>query len=142
MTYEVFDRKRRPVGLPAVTFSRLGRISLNQAATAVMRKLVVEHVVLLWDADSRRCAIKPVNKRDSRSYPLNYAKRDSNAGFSAVTFMEHIGWDYKVGTRQFAADWNEEHGIFEVSLDKAEESPLLRNAKKKAVGQKERAADH
>ena len=111
-----------------------------------MRKLVVEYVVLMWDADSRRCAIKPVNKRDSRSYALNFAKRDSNAGFSAVTFMEHIGWNYKLETRQFPAMWNEEQRMFEVSLDEAAESPLQvtarRNAKKKAVGQKKRAADH
>ena len=147
MRYKVFDRKRHPVGSPTVTFSRLGRMSFNQAATAVMRKLVVEYVVLMWDADSRRCAIKPVNKLDSRSYALNFAKRDSNAGFSAVTFMNHIGWDYKLKTRQFPATWNEEQGMFEVSLDEAEKSPLRqvtasRNAKKKAVGQKERAADH
>ena len=128
MAYEVFHRRVRRVGAPSITLNRAGRVSFNKAASERMRKLAVESVALLWDANARKFAIRPMAKKDPRAYQLHFGNRDNGAGFSAVTFMEHIGFDYKAGSRQFPAEWNEEQGMFEVSLadaDEADEAPLL-----------------
>ena len=137
VTYEVFTRKTRRVGTPCVTFTKTGRIALNQAATAQMRKLAVEYVALLWDSSANKFAVRPVTTKDARSYKLNFGVRDNGAGFSAVTFMDHIGYDFKKrGSVQFSAQWNESEGMFEVSMqdtERREEAPLLKAIEGKAT---------
>jgi len=116
MAFEVFSRKVRRLASPQVTFTTLGRIALNKAATAVLDKLVVENVVLLWDADTKRIGIRPISKKDSRAYRVHYGKNGNGAGFSAVTFLDHIGYNYKEGSNSFPAEWNDGEGMFLISL--------------------------
>jgi hypothetical protein len=127
MPYEVFTRKLRRTGTPAVAFMATGRLSLNAAATKVLIDQAVEAVLLLWDASTKRVAIKPVNKKDPRAYKLNKSGKGNGAGFSAVTFFEHIGFDFEKGTKSFPAEWNNEQGMYEVtpSEDVQEIKPLL-----------------
>jgi hypothetical protein len=116
MAFEVFSRKVRRLASPQVTLTTLGRLALNKAATAILEKRVVENVVLLWDADTKRFAIRPINKKDSRAYRVHYGKNGNGAGFSAVTFMDHIGYNYKESSNSFPAEWDEEQGMFLVNL--------------------------
>lgn len=127
MGYEVFTRQARRTGTPAVAFTQHGRMALNSAATKALNDLAVEFVVLLWDADARKVAIRPVTKKDPRSYKLNRSGKGEGSGFSAVTFFDHIGFDYKNGTKSFPAEWNADQGILEVSIADAvpEARPLL-----------------
>lgn len=127
MPYEVFVRRMRRTGTPAVAFMQSGRISLNAAATKVLTDQAVEFVVLLWDGSTKKVAIRPIAKKDPRAYKLNKSGKGLGAGFSAVTFFEHIGFDHKKGTKSFPAEWNNEQGIFEISVadDVSDSRPLL-----------------
>jgi hypothetical protein len=131
MAYEVFSRNSiQRQGAPAVSFMQIGRISFNKAAAKIFQDQGAEHVVLLWDSAANKVAIRPISKTDPRAYKLNRTGREgkgSSVGFSAVTFFDHIGFDYKNGTRSFPVEWNAEQGMLEIKLvDEAEiKTPLL-----------------
>jgi len=116
MAFEVFSRKVRRLASPQVTLTTLGRMAFNKAATEVFEKQVVENVVLLWDVETKRFAVKPISKKDSRAYRVHYGKNGNGAGFSAVTFLDHIGYNYHDSSNSFPAEWNEEEGMLLVSL--------------------------
>ncbi len=115
MPFEVFSRKTSRVGTPMMTFTTLGRIALNKSSTRTLEKDAVEFVVLLWDRDSRRVAIRPLTKKDPRAYRVAYGKNGNGAGFSAKTFLDYIEYDYSV-SRSFAAEWNDKEGQFEAQI--------------------------
>lgn len=119
MAYEVFARTVRRTGAPSVTLTRLGRIALSKSAYQLMEKQAVEYVLLMWDPVGRKVALKPSNKKDGRAYEL-HAHHRGGAGFSAVTFLEHIGFDMKSGSRQCPAEWNDDQGILEVNVAEAD----------------------
>ncbi|MDP2996498.1 MAG: hypothetical protein Q8N47_03355 [Bryobacterales bacterium] len=116
MAFEIFSRKVRRLASPQVTLTTLGRIALNKAATVILEKQAVENVILLWDIETKRFAIRPISKKDSRAYRVHYGKKGNGAGFSAVTFLDHIGYNGRNESRSFSADWNEEEGMFLVSM--------------------------
>lgn len=115
MPFEVFSRKTSRLGTPMMTFTTLGRIALNKSATRILEKDAVEFVVLLWDRDARRVGIRPLTKRDPRSYQVSYGKKGNGAGFSAKTFLDYIEYDYNV-SRSFPVEWNEKEGQFEAQI--------------------------
>jgi hypothetical protein len=117
MPFEVFSRKVRRMASPQVTLTTLGRIALNKSATATLEKHAVENVILLWDAETKRFAIRPIAKKDSRAYRVSYGKKGNGAGFSAVTFLDYIGYNYKNESRSFPADWNDQEGAFLICLN-------------------------
>lgn len=127
MAYEVFVRTLRRIGTPSVSFGTSGRINLNAAATKILKDLDVEMVALLWDPVTRKIGIRPVFKKDQKSYKLNRSGKGNGAGFSAVTFFEHIGYDHTKETKSFAAEWNNDTQMFEISLEEgmADKKPLL-----------------
>lgn len=129
MAFEIYSRKHTRVGTPQVSFMAQGRIAFNKAATQLLQEQAVENVLLLWDAPARRVGIRPIAKKDPRSYKINIGKRDNAAGFSAVTFLQHIGVGGEHGTQAFPISWNAEQGIFEISLadavNKESKAPLL-----------------
>jgi hypothetical protein len=74
---------------------------------------------LLWDGDSKRFAIKPIGKKDHRSFPVRYSRKDDKivvgAAFSGVMFLKHIHYDYsKTGT--YPVTRNSEGSLYEVDL--------------------------
>ena len=115
MPYEIFTRKIRKLGTPAVTVTKLGRMSLNKAATAPFEKQAVENVLLMWDAEKRQFAIRAISKKDTRSYRLSYGAKGNGAGFSAKTFFDYIGFDYSE-SRTMPAEWNDNEVMFEVNI--------------------------
>jgi hypothetical protein len=125
MGYEIFARKIRRVGTPIVSFMRTGRIALNKAASEILVKEAVEYVLLMWDASSRKVALKGITKKDPRAYKIHFGGKGNSGGFSAVTFIEHIGLSMDE-TRAYPAVWNDEQNMFEVNIQEAAEvKPLL-----------------
>lgn len=111
MAWEIFERKVRRSGSPALTFNRLGRMSLNKTATGLLEKEAVEFVLVLWDASKRQIGIRPITKKDPRAYRLAYGTKGNGAGFSAKTFMDHIGYDYKE-SRSIPVRWDDGESMF------------------------------
>jgi hypothetical protein len=128
MAYEVFVRKARRTGTPSASFQTSGRIALNAAATKILTDLAVEMVLLLWDPVAKKVGIRPAFKKDQKSYKLSRTGKGNGAGFSAVTFFEHIGFDHTKETKSFPAEWNSETQMFEINMaeERGETSaPLL-----------------
>ncbi len=115
MAYEIFTRKVTRTGNPALAFNTFGRIGLNQAATRLFQKDAIEFVLLLWDTEERKLAIRPITKKDTRAYRIAYSKKGNGSGFSAKTFFDYIGLDYS-STFSVLAQWNEEEGLLEADV--------------------------
>jgi hypothetical protein len=113
--YEIFEKKAVRVGSPAVTFSSKDRMAMNTAAAKIFHQNAVEYILLLWDRERRKVAIRPISKKDVRAYRLTYGPKANGASFSARSFMNHIGWESK---EKFTspATWNEEQSILEFEL--------------------------
>jgi len=117
MGYKVYERKVIRTGSPTLSIGKLGRIGLNQFSAKYFRDTAVEFVLLLWDEESRRMALRPSSKKDSKAFTLKYDKvgQGAGAGFFAKSFLEFINYDYGT-TRILPAEWNENQGILEVQL--------------------------
>ena len=115
MGYEVFSRKTSRAGTPMLTISKLGRISFNKHATNRLSKDVVEFVILLWDKEARRIAIRPISKKEPRAYRVTYGIKGNGAGFSAKTFFDFIEYDY-TESRSFPVEWNDQENMYETKI--------------------------
>ena len=120
MTYEIFEKKAIRVGTPAVTFNRKDRISINSQAAKIFHQQAVEFVLLLWDKQGRRAALRPLTKKDSRAYKLSYGRVSNNqpngASFSARAFLNHIGWKTQDEKKTVPATWNDDDQMLEFVL--------------------------
>jgi hypothetical protein len=76
-------------------------------------------VLLLWDKDTRKVAIKSISKKDERAYQMRYAKKGKGAGFAAKTFLEWCGYNYSE-TKGYPCEWIEAESMFELSLPRSE----------------------
>jgi len=117
MAFEVFTREFVRSSAPKVTITSLGRFSINNGATALLKTNgPTEWVLLLWDSATNRVAIQPTKKGDIRAYPLKAygPKGRSGTGFSAVTFLNHIKYDWSA-THSFAAEWEGNMLVFTIS---------------------------
>jgi hypothetical protein len=115
MSYVIFEKQVRRDTEPRVTISTLGRIQFNSSASRILDKNAVETVLLQWDKDARKVAIKSIAKKDDRAYKVRYAKKGKGAGFAAKTFLEWIGHNYSE-TKNYPCQWNEAESMFEVTL--------------------------
>lgn len=108
MGFEIFTRKKTRTTTPSISISTSGRLGLNMAATAIMEKNAVEFVLILWDKDTNRLAVRPITKRDPRAYTLTRAKGSSM--FSAKSFLQDVGYDMSE-TRSIPADWDDKENM-------------------------------
>src|SRR5216684_1072843 len=105
MGFEIFTRQVTRTIEPRVTITSMGRIALNRGASDILAKNRTEFVLLLWDKETRRCAIQPIVKRDSRAYKLrSYGPKGNGLGFSCVTFLNYIKYDWS-DTRAFDLEY-------------------------------------
>ena len=104
MAFEVFTKDAPRTSHPHVTVNSFGRFSINTGATALLRShFVAEYVQLLWDKTTHQVGIRPIKKSELSAYRLRiYGK--ALAGFSAVTFLNFINYDWSE-TRSFAVEW-------------------------------------
>ncbi len=105
MAWELYERQVIRTGEPAVTITKMGRIALNKLASEFMENLRAAHAVLLWDRESFKCGIKVANSKDIGAYTLTPGANGNGAGFSAVTFLNFIKYDWTT-TRSFTAEWD------------------------------------
>ena len=111
MAWEVFSKKVIRTGEPVITLGKMGRVAFNQIATNVLRQKSVEYVVLLWDKEHYKCGVRPSNSKEANAYKLTYNEKYNGCGFSAVTFLNYIRYDWTV-TRAFNADWDAHASMF------------------------------
>lgn len=115
MAYEIFANKgARRLTAPAIGITKTGRVNMNKAITKVWRSKNAEFVLLLWDRERRKIAIKP-SKKDSRAYQIGYNTKDNASGFHGLSFIKYIGYDNR-DNRMLFAEWNEKEGMFEVDV--------------------------
>jgi hypothetical protein len=141
VAFEIFTREIVRSVEPTVTITTMGRIALNKSATAVLEKSAVEYVLMLWDKESNRAAIRPIGKKDRRSYRLSYGTKGNGAGFSAVTFLNFIKYDWSK-TRSFAIEWvtkTEDMYIFTIPQEHLTGMPEKQNTKLGQVRRSDRA---
>ena len=116
MPFEIYTREFVRSSEPKVTVTNLGRFSINNSASALLKKNTpTESVLLLWDKATNRVGIQPVKKGDHRSYPLKAygPKGRSGTGFSAVTFLNFINYDWSQ-TRSYPVEWTENMLTFSI----------------------------
>ena len=118
MAWEVFTKKIIRTGDPVVTLGKMGRVAFNMQATSIFEANHATHVVLLWDKESHKCGVKIVQIKEAGAYKLTYNSKYNGAGFSAVTFLNHIKYDW-TETRAFNSEWdeNEKMFVFEIPMD-------------------------
>jgi len=78
-----------------LSFSKIGQMTFNQSAARIMQKETIETILVLWDAEDKKLAMKATsNKKDARTYTVRYNDKGNGASFSAKTFLDHAGIDY------------------------------------------------
>jgi hypothetical protein len=116
MAWEIFTKQVIRNAEPTVSITTMGRLALNKAAAAILGKSAAELVLLLWDKEQRKVGIRvTTNKKDQRAYRISYGAKGNGGGFSSVTFLNYIHYDWSK-TRSFPMDWNESEGTFVFSI--------------------------
>ena len=109
--FKIFEKKAMRTTEPLATLMVSGRIGLNKTASARLVENAVERALLLWDEETRQVGIRPLSKKDPRSYKLNQSKKAASLALSTLTFFQHI--NYKLDkTRSFPVEWNDEEGMY------------------------------
>jgi hypothetical protein len=111
MAWEVFTKKIIRTGDPVITLGKMGRIAFNMQATGIFEANHVTHVLLLWDRESSKCGVKVAKSKEPGAYTLTFTGKSNGSGFSAVTFLNHIKYDW-TETRAFNAEWDENEKMF------------------------------
>jgi hypothetical protein len=115
MGFEIFTRKIARVASPTISLAKAGRITLNSACTKLFEKEAVEYVLVLWDKEQKTVALRPIRKKDARTYHIHYGKSGSYASFSAKSFLDYIGF-ISEETRNIPATWNEDENQLEAKI--------------------------
>lgn len=111
MAWEVFSRKVIRTDNPNVTVTTMGRMAFNKSATTYFEKEKVTHVLAMWNSDKSLCGVKSIVEPEPRAYKLSFGVKGNGAGFSAVTFLNHIKYDWAT-TRSFPLNWDDASSMF------------------------------
>jgi hypothetical protein len=114
MGYEVFKRTGARVETPTISITPDGRITINAAAVRIARESRVKSVVLLWDSNNHRLAIKVTSTSNPDSYALTIATSHSGS-MRAKSFLKYIGWRARK-RETIPATWDERERMFEATL--------------------------
>jgi hypothetical protein len=106
MAWEVYKRQIIRTGEPTVTIGKMGRIAFNMVATDILSGDKATHIILMWDRESKKCAAKIASSKDTGAYKLTFNAKSNGSGFSAVTFLNYIHYDW-TETRSFNAEWDD-----------------------------------
>lgn len=113
MAYEPFQRTGVRVESAVLSIAPDGRIVLNAAATRSLARAGVRHVVILWDKDTRRMALKATTKVDKNGFAVSPAGHSGS--LRAKSFLMHVGWT-AMQRAALPAIWNESQKMLEVEL--------------------------
>jgi hypothetical protein len=114
MAYEAFTRTSVRISEPALTFTATGRIVLNAAATRVILEAGIKSVLLLWDKDNKKIALKATTKTDKNGFAIS-TTRGYSGSLRAKSFLSHIGWS-PTQRQTLTAVWNQKERMLEVAL--------------------------
>lgn len=133
MPFEIYTREFVRTTAPKVTLTNYGRIAINNSATKLLRKKQEGFVILLWDKTTNTVGIQPVQKEDRRAYPLKAygPKGRSGTGFSAVTFLNFINYDWSK-THSYDVEWRSAENMltFTIPPERLKGKPDLMGAPK------------
>jgi hypothetical protein len=117
MPFEIYQRELVRSSAPRVTITNYGRISINKGASKLLRKFQENFAILLWDKQRNIVGIQALKKEDNRTYALKTygPKGRGGLGFSAVTFLNHINYDWSE-TRSYLAEWVESDNFLEFTI--------------------------
>lgn len=125
MPYEIFGKRITRNNPASITIGTTGRLGLSKAAAELLSREAFDHVLLMWDADRKRVAIRPIRKKDSRAYRVNFSASKAGAGIAAKAFCDYIGYDYSAGSRRYPATWNETESAIEIDLTHSQKNREL-----------------
>jgi len=104
MAFEVFEHRGRTFsGTPLLSISKNGMFSLNGAART-QRFKKTERVILLYDRETNRVAVKPIKKERPNAYKIS--SKNGLAMFAATSFLKYYKIDYN-RTRKYVLAWDE-----------------------------------
>lgn len=114
MGYELFKNRAHKFGSPQLTI-RGGRIFFNADAGDLLAKTGMKYIHVLWDAEERKLAIRPIAKQDGNAFAVSFKKGRRGGTFSVGSFLKYIQWraDESVVVPIL---WNEKEHLFEASL--------------------------
>ncbi len=126
MSYQIFEKVVTRTTTPSITITKIGRIMLNAAAARIFHENAVESVLLLFDKDQGKIALKPIgSKKDTRAYRVTYGKNNNGCSFSGKSFLDFAKVDYSY-KRSFPTVWNENDGLLEINLAAEKEAKQRR----------------
>jgi len=115
MAYEVFQRTGVRVDEPTLSITPDGRMVLNAAAARIFEQYTVRFVLLLWDRDNHKVALKAAHKGDKNAYAVSRVSSKHSMSLRAKLFLDHIGWN--APRREILpATWSDRDRRLEIAL--------------------------
>jgi len=74
-----------------------------------------KYASVYWDKETGKVGLKPLAKKEEKSYNLHYSPKGNVGSMSATAFLKHVGYDNKE-TKSFPASWNEKEGLVEFTI--------------------------
>ncbi|MGB7844398.1 MAG: hypothetical protein WBL63_02195 [Candidatus Acidiferrum sp.] len=115
MAYEIFKRTGVRVEEPTLAITSHGSIVLNVAAGRLLAAAGVTAVLLLWDRNTNKFAIKAASKGDRNAYAVTLTPGRSSGSLRAMSFLNHVGWGAKHRV-SLPATWNGKKKMLETIL--------------------------
>ena len=114
MPYELFSRKRTHGGPPAVSITRFGIFVINSSA---IEKYFHKHkyIHIYWDKEEGKVGLKPLRKKEEKSYNVHYSPKGNVGSLSATAFLKYVGYKNSE-TKAFPVTWNEKEGMLEFRI--------------------------
>lgn len=114
MAYEIFKRTNARVENPTLAITPDARIAINAAAVRILLEAGVRSVLLLWDSQNGKLALKAAPKGDKNAYALSISDKHSGS-LRPKSFLTHVGWQAE-RRETFNANWNEKEKMLEIIL--------------------------
>jgi len=115
MAYEVFKRSGARVETPTLSITPDGRIVPNAAAFRILTAAGARYVLLLWDKDNYKLAIRSTQKTNKNAFAVSVGADGRSGGIRAKSFLNYIGWRAQQRQR-LPAVWDEKEKMFEIEL--------------------------
>lgn len=115
VAYELFERVAVRVDEPTLSVAPGGRIAFNAAACRILLDAKIKTVVILWDKDTNRIAVKAASKGEKNAFGISFTGDNHSASLTAKLFLRRIAWS---ASKRVALDtiWNATDRMFEATL--------------------------
>ncbi len=133
MGWEVFTGARLQTDRVSVSISASGRLHMTKKAANGFTDKKIKFVEILFDRETCSVALRGVKDRGTGNYDLHLDTTGaSGAGFSCISFLNHIGYDWKE-SRTFEAKFNFDGWLtFSIPDEMLGHPPIKRSRLKKS----------